>query len=44
MIDANLEPSASAHRGEVADRSMRRLEYLLALICIIATLALSAAR
>jgi hypothetical protein len=43
MIDANLEPSV-ASSPEVADRSMRRLEYLLALICIIATLALSAAR
>lgn len=44
MIDAKLEPSVASRRGEVADRSMRRLEYLLALICIVATLALSAAR
>lgn len=43
MIEAN-EPSAPFHERDVADRSMRRLEYLLALLCIIATLALSAAR
>ena len=42
MIDAN-EPSAPFNR-DVADRSMRRLEYVLALLCIIATVALSAAR